>query len=225
MTDYTCKRCGYTTKVKCNLINHLSRFKICSVQDGFDDVDCDILIKELQVKNTNTNPNIACPLCGRQFAFRSCKSRHLKTCKKQANEVITLKERIRDLEKLGHNLNSKRLDQTTELGHIYLVWTSEFAKTNENVYKIGRSIALGTRMCNYPKNSNLLSCGISSTVSETEKLLLDIFAKTFIHRKDVGREYFQGDVNHMRQIIHDNTLCGQSVLHIKPNNIIVQNEH
>ena len=97
MTEYVCKRCGYTTKVKCNLKNHLSRVNVCCVKEGLNDISCEDLLKELQVA---VKEDIICNNCGKNFAFRSGKSRHLKTCKQDNAVVHTLKNRIKELEKL-----------------------------------------------------------------------------------------------------------------------------
>ena len=51
----------------------------------------------------------------------------------------------------------------------------------------------------------LIACYLNSNVFEKEKMLLDIFTKTFTQRKDIGREYFEGDIEQMTQILQEFT--------------------
>ena len=59
------------------------------------------------------------------------------------------------------NLNAKKD------GHIYVVKEREFIKTNENIYKIGRSKNIVRRMPSYPKDSLIYSIMYSQNVVES----------------------------------------------------------
>jgi hypothetical protein len=84
---------------------------------------------------------------------------------------------------------------------IYLLREREFARLNENIYKIGRSINIKTRMNSYPKGSDIeLMMGCNDSI-KCEKQLLEIFRNTFIQRKEYGSEYFEGDKQEMIAII------------------------
>lgn len=88
--------------------------------------------------------------------------------------------------------------------YIYLVKEREFIKTNENIYKIGRSKQENTkRFLQYPKGSELIIQARCIDCIKTEKILINIFKTKFIHRKDIGNEYFEGNVLIMQSIIHD----------------------
>jgi hypothetical protein len=103
---------------------------------------------------------------------------------------------------IGYNpIIPKTFNRNNASGHIYIIWTSEFARVNDNVYKVGCSTIISKRMCQYPKNSALMICNFNTTIFETEKKLLDVFAKTFTHRKDIGSEYFQGDIEEMKELL------------------------
>ena len=78
--------------------------------------------------------------------------------------------------------------------YIYLVKEREFIKTNENIYKIGRSKQENTkRFLQYPKGSELILQETCIDCIKTEKMIINEFKNHFIHRKDIGYEYFEGD--------------------------------
>ena len=80
----------------------------------------------------------------------------------------------------------------------YLLRTREFKNSNENIYKIGRSANLNNRIKNYPNNSEIiLKINIENEI-ETEKLIMVIFKKIFIQRKDIGYEYFEGNIKDIK---------------------------
>ena len=84
---------------------------------------------------------------------------------------------------------------------IYLLREREFARLNENVYKIGKSVNVKNRTNAYPKGSDIelaISCKDSL---KCERQLLEIFKKTFVQRTEYGREYFEGDKHKMIAII------------------------
>jgi uncharacterized C2H2 Zn-finger protein len=86
-------------------------------------------------------------------------------------------------------------------GHIYLLQEREFIKTNEPIYKIGKSIEVTSRLKNYPKGSNIIAVFPVSNVQKTESYLIGKFCKSFIRRLDIGHEYFEGDVEKMTYLI------------------------
>ena len=80
----------------------------------------------------------------------------------------------------------------------YLLRTREFKNLNDNIYKIGRSANLNNRIKNYPNNSEIiLKINIENEI-ETEKLIIIIFKKIFIQRKDIGYEYFEGNIKDIK---------------------------
>ena len=80
----------------------------------------------------------------------------------------------------------------------YLLRTREFKNSNENIYKIGRSINLNKRIKNYPNNSELILKLNTKNEVEAEKIIITIFKKTFIQRKDIGNEYFEGNIEDIK---------------------------
>ena len=86
--------------------------------------------------------------------------------------------------------------------YIYLIQEREFIKTNENIYKIGKSTQENnTRIKQYPKGSKLLFQMICENCHNIEKILIKKFKDNFKLRKDIGNEYFEGDIKNMIDII------------------------
>jgi len=85
-------------------------------------------------------------------------------------------------------------------GFIYLICEREFLKTNEKIYKIGKTINIKNRMPSYPKDSRLYLCFYCTTNIDTiEKDLILSFDVMFLKRTDIGSEYYEGDVKLMIQ--------------------------
>jgi len=83
-------------------------------------------------------------------------------------------------------------------GYIYLICEREFLKTNEKIYKIGKTINIKHRMPQYPKDSRLYLCFYCTTNIDTiERNLISSFNLLFIKRSDIGAEYYEGDVTLM----------------------------
>ena len=59
------------------------------------------------------------------------------------------------------------------------------------VVKIGRTKDMFQRIKGYPKGSMLLCCNHVDSVVSTETEIIRHFMARFIHRKDLGREYFE----------------------------------
>lgn len=77
-------------------------------------------------------------------------------------------------------------------GHLYIIKEREFIKTNENIYKIGKSTDIKSRMPKYPKNSciyGIVYCSLD--IHQAEKDLIQHFDKRFTQRSDIGREYYE----------------------------------
>jgi hypothetical protein len=86
----------------------------------------------------------------------------------------------------------------------YLLREREFIKLNEQVYKIGRTNQqFLTRMNGYPKGSQVVFMSLVSNCYTLEETIKKIFTQKFIKRKDIGNEYFEGDVNEMLKIIRE----------------------
>ena len=87
---------------------------------------------------------------------------------------------------------------------IYLIREREFIKTNENVYKIGKTTQDGIkRISSYPKGSQVIIVVKVPDCHESELKLISLFKQKFKHRNDIGNEYFDGDCEQMKSFIFD----------------------
>lgn len=85
----------------------------------------------------------------------------------------------------------------------YIVHEREDYIRQIDVYKIGRSGNIFSRMKGYPKGSMLVFMSSSPHMELVETKLIQIFSSLFIQRLDRGREYFQGDLETMKKIMMD----------------------
>jgi len=91
--------------------------------------------------------------------------------------------------------------------YIYLVKEREFIKTEEEIYKIGRSAQYNAKRINqYPNGSIILLIIFCGNSEEIEKFLITEFKKLFKQRRDIGLEYFEGCFLKMRDVITENII-------------------
>jgi hypothetical protein len=89
--------------------------------------------------------------------------------------------------------------------YIYLIQEREFVKTNEKVYKIGKTKQPNfERFKQYSKDSILISQISCLDCDVCEKQLIQIFKVKYLQRTDIGTEYFEGDYNSMNIDIMSN---------------------
>lgn len=85
----------------------------------------------------------------------------------------------------------------TGYGYIYLILLREFKRSKESVVKLGRTNSVPTRMMDYPKGSRLLFATFVGNMKEAEADLLQQFRDKYVSRRDIGREYFEGEYMRM----------------------------
>ena len=92
------------------------------------------------------------------------------------------------------NLNQE--EEENKINNIYLIKKD---KTNENIYKLGKSkkILNGTGLL---YQHDCYNCDL------IEKRIINIFKNEFIHRSDIGFQYFEGNSIEMIKIINDEIL-------------------
>jgi len=90
--------------------------------------------------------------------------------------------------------------------YIYLLQEREFIKTEESIYKIGKSKQENLkRITNYPNGTMLIFQILCNDCDSLEKKLLAIFRQKYEPMKEIGSEYFRGDYNLMIKDIYDIT--------------------
>ena len=128
--------------------------------------------------------SLQCPTCLKFFSDSSAKCKHIKNgnCKAPDNSNI-------------HDPHKQS---------VYLLIEREFLMLKENVFKIGRSENVSNRAKQYPNGSQLLVVLPCIDCKVSEKRLKDAFEKNFIHRSDIGSEYFEGTPDVMIQMFINN---------------------
>lgn len=92
-------------------------------------------------------------------------------------------------------------------GYLYIIKEREFNKTNENIYKIGCTNDIIKRYKQYPKDSVIIYSILCKNYREIEKKWIKKLNKNInlIKRKDIGREYFEGNyfniINELTELI------------------------
>jgi hypothetical protein len=82
--------------------------------------------------------------------------------------------------------------------YIYLLREREFVKSNEDIYKIGKTKQENlARFNSYPNSSQLLFHMICSNCDKIERNIINLFKRKYIIRGEIGKEYFQGNLNYM----------------------------
>lgn len=89
----------------------------------------------------------------------------------------------------------------TKPGHLYLIKEREFIKTNEPIFKIGKTTNIKNRMPSYPKNSLLyMTYYCHWDIDKVEKEIITTFDSLFVKRTDIGNEYYE--TSDELQLIH-----------------------
>lgn len=87
--------------------------------------------------------------------------------------------------------------------YIYMLQEREFINTKQNIYKLGKTKQENLqRFKQYPKGSKLILQQVCDNCDVLETQLIRDFKNKYIHRKDIGNEYFEGDYNEMIKDIH-----------------------
>lgn len=103
-------------------------------------------------------------------------------------------------------------------GFLYLIQEREFIRSNESVYKFGRTQNVTKRLSQYPNNSKLWFSINTKAMRKSEKVLLNILKQQFKLRNDIGWEYFEGDKDAIAECIQNYVNNEQNPLHCVENN-------
>ena len=103
----------------------------------------------------------------------------------------------------------------TTINYIYLLQEREFLKTNENIYKIGKTKQENLkRLCNYPNGTQLIFQIICNNCDIIEKQLINTFREKYLLQKDIGNEYFKGNYKDMIDDIYNHIKIEESLPNI-----------
>lgn len=161
-----------------------------------------------------------CKECIRSFASKQCLEKHMRRDHKTSVKLEVFKELqmqnktlIKVMEKLMKEnpatlqteltVSTQKEKAKNSFGYVYLLQLREFVKTNEDVYKVGMTSQENHgRLRGYPKGSVLLFQDSCENYKKAETQILDKFKETFTQMKDIGAEYFKGDLHQMKDIMH-----------------------
>lgn len=114
--------------------------------------------------------------------------------------MYTMK-RIHSNEKQRIMVEDKSADTNKPPCFIYVIWEREFMNQNDPVYKIGiTERMISSRLNQYPKSSGLLYCEPVPD-RKLEAKVLSVLREKLNQRKDIGSEYFQGDLTQIITMI------------------------
>lgn len=100
------------------------------------------------------------------------------------------------------------MDSELVYNYIYILREREFIKTNEHVYKIGKTNRKPfDRLKGYPKGTKLEFMISVDDCNIREIMVKNNFNELYKKRTDIGQEYYEGDLNSMKNTIF--MLCNQ----------------
>jgi hypothetical protein len=144
-----------------------------------------------------------CPRCGYSTNIRGSFKSHLarkKRCKPKLSDIplTLLQESFKIF--INPDMNDPMDYQITipiddnTIGFLYMIREREFIRTNENIYKVGKTTQdIHKRLCKYPKNSELILVMKFDNCHKAVKELLKLARSECKQRRDIGIEYFESD--------------------------------
>jgi hypothetical protein len=88
-------------------------------------------------------------------------------------------------------------------GYLYVIWLREFLEQDEPVYEVGHTSDLCERLAQYPKESRLLFSVWIEDTRESERQVYAVLNDFFLHRTDIGRNYYEGNLQRILRVIWD----------------------
>lgn len=200
---YKCSGCDFESNYKSSIVKHMKKLNKCTNDD---------------IKIIKQDIKITCYYCSKKFSDETSRKRHMGVCKKINNQSLSqlyssnIENNQTSLPQLyssnienkivKHKKNNKINELTPSVIHIYLLQEREFIRLNQSVYKIGYTAVGLKRFKNYPHDSNVLLVKIFDNCNP-EKELIDLFKTNFRQCVEIGKEYFEGDKNHMMDLIYN----------------------
>jgi len=112
---------------------------------------------------------------------------------------------------LEHNLLKSNINQNLEhQEQIYIIHERTFVELNANIYKIGKTKNIKTRLNGYSKGSKLVFSMPCNNCTESENKILYYLKNTeskYRHAKEYGNEYFQCNLHDLISDIYNLIHC------------------
>lgn len=200
MRPYTCIRCGYQTRKRPDMIKHFSmRKKICP--GSVNDIELTDELKEKILLNRVIDAKkIAKDMINDEKIKLLNKQREIKEEKEQLKlDKLKLKEAQKKFEDQVKTLNNESYH------YVYLIKPKESVYNNVDIYKPGMTITKEKsfdlkRLKSYGIESELIMVSQCNNANLIEKEILKEFNANF--ERPYGNEYFIGNKNIMKKIIH-----------------------
>lgn len=91
-----------------------------------------------------------------------------------------------------------------KINYIYMLIEREFINSKKNIYKIGKTKQEPhKRFYGYPKDTRIIYLREVTDCDKCETDILNLFKNKFKLKKEIGREYFEGNKNDMVNEIHN----------------------
>ncbi len=125
----------------------------------------------------------------------------LKNSYKKGDEIIN------NQGNMNYLIQHDKTYDLSKIGYVYLLIEREFITLNQSIYKIGQTQQTPPweRFKNYPKKSEVFVLLIANNSKEMEQQIKNQLKKTnnIIHRKDIGEEYFEGDIETLIKVYNE----------------------
>lgn len=220
--DLASNECKYCSKILSSNIYRNKHELICKFKDD--------RIRILEIENglptTLQKSKTECKFYNKIFSRVDNLNTHLLICKVRIeyeaildNQIIEKNKLINETKLLNQNIEKNKILNQNKLSiidkpykpscyslitvnYIYLIKEREFINSGEPIYKIGKSKQENAkRFSSYPKGSLLIYQKICSDCNTLELEIINEFRIKFINRKDIGSEYFEGNVEQMFDIM------------------------
>jgi hypothetical protein len=202
-----CNICNKNYSSYKSLWNHNKKFHNNTIVANINTTKTTNIQHTLNTITEELNKKIhKCKYCGKIYNIQQSKWKHEQTCKTKLesnNNINKLITKVKSLEIEINKLKNKDNKIIKNNGFIYIIHEREFIESNKNIYKLGRTYDTTKRMGNYPKNSSYCFYRQTNNMVDDETKLIKIFKEKFIHKKDIGYEYFEGNINDMIKIINN----------------------
>ena len=181
---HQCHFCLKKMKSERNLETHLQKCK-------WENDPIRILENKLKIVIEPLYETKTCRFCNKSFSINHETIRHMKQCKEKEKYEQMLIQRLEDKNK------NKTVTLKEKKEIIYICKLREFVRSNEDIYKIGRTVAGFTekgslkRMGGYPKGSELKSYFYVHDCVESEKYILKELKERYGIKKEYGKEFFE----------------------------------
>ncbi len=173
--EFSCSVCNYTSDTRKNVRRHINKKNKC----GTDDDDYNIIEKPIEIN---------CEHCDKCYKTQPSLKRHLRNCK-----VLKINQEV--VNSIGVNKPIFKFDEES-LNFIYILKEREFIKSKEHIFKLGYTTkGILARSNGYPKGSKIYVT--LPVVGNPELEIIKRFKELFIHRNDIGNEYFEGSFEKM----------------------------